>query len=161
MFWKVRKANHVWQTDRGSSRCSGSSFLSSCPVCTDIHAKDLITGQTLRWHTGSWHRDPASCCHFLPHTDATCAGADCKIRRWSTGLRRPSSHPCWLGSPLIGLWERIRERKGVMSDGETSWKFIFRLWFRCSTWMFERPLLSEESSDEFRDWSVALQVSSP
>lgn len=85
--------DHVWWTGEGSSRCSGSSFPSSCPVYTGSHVRGWTVGQTLRWHTGSWHQGPASRCHCPLHTDAKSADVDYKSHRSSMSLR-PSSSLC-------------------------------------------------------------------
>lgn len=86
--------DHVWWTDEGSSRCWDSSSPSSCPVYTGSHVMGWTVEQTLHWHTGSWHRGPASCCHCPPHTDAKSADVDCKSHRLSMSLQ-PLSSLCW------------------------------------------------------------------
>ena len=103
--------DRVWWPDEGSSRCSGSSSPSSCLACTGSHVRGWTTGRTRRWHTGSWHRGPASCCRCPPHTGAESADGDCTPRRSSTSPRPPGSL-CRPGSPPTGLQGRHQSTTG-------------------------------------------------
>lgn len=101
---------HGALTAGGSSRCSGSSSPSSCPVCTGSRAREWLAAPSWRSRTGFVLPGPASHCRRRPHTAARCAAVDCSCRRPSKYHQPAGSPGCRHQKVPQGgiLWEEAR-----------------------------------------------------